>query len=183
MTTAVDLYLDLLMRSLTRALHEDNDRVLAFNDWQYPPSIRRRVADGVAAGAGRFGYEIVKKVPYNAVLRERGHDWPARAETMIGLKRMANVRMAVESVIADGVPGHLVETGVWRGGACIFMRGILKAHGVTDRTVWACDSFEGLPAPNPALPGRRHRPPSRVPRARRRAGTGQAQLPPLRAAR
>ena len=151
MSTPVDLYLDLLMRSLTRALQEDNDRILGFNDWQRPPSLRRRVADGVAAGAGRFGYEIVKKLPYDPELRGRGHDWPARAETMIGLKRMANIRMAVESVLTDGVPGDLVETGVWRGGACIFMRGILKAHGVTDRQVWACDSFEGLPAPNPVL--------------------------------
>ena len=31
----------------------------------------------------------------------------------------------------------------------IFMRAILKAHGVTDRTVWVADSFEGLPAIKP----------------------------------
>ena len=42
----------------------------------------------------------------------------------------------------------LIETGVWRGGATIFMRGILKAHGVKDRTVWVADSFEGLPLPD-----------------------------------
>jgi hypothetical protein len=30
----------------------------------------------------------------------------------------------------------------------IFMRAILKAYGVTDRVVWACDSFEGLPKPD-----------------------------------
>jgi hypothetical protein len=42
-----------------------------------------------------------------------------------------------------------METGVWRGGACIFMRGALKALGVTDRIVWAADSFEGLPPPDP----------------------------------
>jgi hypothetical protein len=28
------------------------------------------------------------------------------------------------------------------------MRGILQAHGVTDRKVWVADSFEGLPPPN-----------------------------------
>jgi len=38
----------------------------------------------------------------------------------------------------------LIETGVWRGGATIFMRAILKAHGVTDRTVWVADPFEGF---------------------------------------
>jgi hypothetical protein len=36
---------------------------------------------------------------------------------------------------------------VWRGGSTIFMRGILKAHGVTDRKVWVADSFQGFPEP------------------------------------
>ena len=68
---------------------------------------------------------------------------------MIGLKRMENIRCCVETVLQDGIPGDLVETGVWRGGATIFMRGILKAHGITDRRVWVADSFEGLPEPDP----------------------------------
>ncbi len=38
---------------------------------------------------------------------------------------------------------------MWRGGAVIFMRAVLKAHGVTNRTVWAADSFRGLPPPDP----------------------------------
>ena len=28
------------------------------------------------------------------------------------------------------------------------MRALLRAHGVSDRVVWACDSFEGMPKPN-----------------------------------
>ena len=64
---------------------------------------------------------------------------------MAGLKRLANVRFCIESVLDDGIAGDLVETGVWRGGMTIFMRGVLKAHGIADRKVWAADSFEGLP--------------------------------------
>jgi O-methyltransferase len=79
----------------------------------------------------------------------RTGDWPARAETMTGLKRLANARFCIESVLADRVPGDLIETGVWRGGMSIFMRGVLKAHEVTDRTVWLADSFRGLPPPDP----------------------------------
>ena len=67
---------------------------------------------------------------------------------MIGLKRLDNLERCVVRVLTDGVPGELVETGVWRGGATIFMRGVLKAYGVKDRTVWAADSFEGLPRPD-----------------------------------
>jgi O-methyltransferase len=71
------------------------------------------------------------------------------AISMLPVARFDNLRMCVEDVVARGVPGDLIETGVWRGGATIFMRAILKAHGVTDRTVWVADSFEGLPEPDP----------------------------------
>jgi hypothetical protein len=45
------------------------------------------------------------------------------------------------------IPGDLIETGIWRGGAVIFMRGVLAACGIADRIVWAADSFEGVPPP------------------------------------
>jgi hypothetical protein len=87
---------------------------------------------------------------FDSHLRERGLDWPNHAETMIGEKRLANLRALTEAVIADNVPGDLIETGVWRGGACILMRAVLFAHNVSDRYVWVADSFEGLPRANEA---------------------------------
>jgi hypothetical protein len=69
------------------------------------------------------------------------------AQTMIGIWRLDNIRHCVESVLAEGVPGDLVETGVWRGGATIYMRAILAAWGITEREVFVCDSFAGLPKP------------------------------------
>ncbi|MEU6149357.1 TylF/MycF/NovP-related O-methyltransferase, partial [Actinosynnema sp. NPDC047251] len=39
---------------------------------------------------------------------------------------MDNLQECVEAVIRDGVPGDLVETGVWRGGASIFMRAVRR---------------------------------------------------------
>lgn len=88
---------------------------------------------------------------YDAKIRETGWDWPSVAFTMVGSKRLANVRFVLESAIADNVPGDFVETGVWRGGASIFARAILFAHGETSRRVVLCDSFEGLPPPNVEL--------------------------------
>ncbi len=67
------------------------------------------------------------------------------AHTMIGRKRLDNLQDCLDAVRRDNVPGDLIETGIWRGGATIFMRGYLEAHGIRDRTVWAADSFEGLP--------------------------------------
>lgn len=68
---------------------------------------------------------------------------------MIGLRRLDNLENCIIDVLRRGVPGDLIETGVWRGGATIFMRAMLKSHGVTDRIVWAADSFAGLPRPEP----------------------------------
>src|SRR6266516_4257660 len=80
--------------------------------------------------------------------RVNGMDWPPVAHTMIGLKRLNNIQFCIENVLQKKVPGDLIETGVWRGGAAIFMRAVLKAHKVTNRRVWVADSFEGLPMPN-----------------------------------
>ena len=38
-----------------------------------------------------------------------------------------------------------------RGRLCIYMRGILAAHAVKNRTVWVADSFAGLPKPDETL--------------------------------
>jgi hypothetical protein len=80
--------------------------------------------------------------------RLEGRIWPIVAHTMIGLKRLDNLQFCIEEAITNGVPGDLIETGVWRGGATIFMRAVLRAYGITDRCVWVADSFEGLPPPD-----------------------------------
>lgn len=76
-----------------------------------------------------------------------GLDWPKEAETMIGLRRMENLQYCVEEILKNNIPGDLIETGVWRGGACIFMRGILKEYGIANRKVFVADSFKGFPNP------------------------------------
>lgn len=69
------------------------------------------------------------------------------SHTMIGKMRLNNIQYCMETVLDEDIPGDFIETGIWRGGATIFMRGILAAYGITDRVVWAADSFEGVPAP------------------------------------
>lgn len=83
--------------------------------------------------------------------RLQGRDWPAMAHTMIGLARLENIEFCAEAVLKENIPGDFLEAGVWRGGACIFLRAILRAYHVKDRLVWAADSFAGLPPPNPQL--------------------------------
>jgi hypothetical protein len=81
-------------------------------------------------------------------VRDNGRDWPLFAQTMVGTKRLGNVRRCVERVLVDRVPGDLIETGVWRGGVAILMRAILDAYDDKTRVVYAADSFCGLPPPN-----------------------------------
>ncbi|MFP5220117.1 MAG: TylF/MycF/NovP-related O-methyltransferase [Actinomycetes bacterium] len=140
MPDAASLYLDLLQRALTRT---------GFEDEVVEPLAVASPLDRVARRlAHRRGAEVVRRHRPDPRRREVGGDLPAGAETMVGLTRLTHLRHCVETVLRDGVPGDLVETGVWRGGASILMRGVLAAHGVTDRTVWVADSFAGLPRPD-----------------------------------
>lgn len=143
------LYLNIVKRSLTGALTEDNDSVLGGVRWQGNPSLPKRLASGFAAIAAKFDVEIAIKKPYDEHHRTLGLDWPSRAESMIGLARMTNIEECVATIVAEDVPGDLIETGVWRGGASIFMKANLEAWGDEKRTVWVADSFEGLPPPDP----------------------------------
>jgi hypothetical protein len=81
----------------------------------------------------------------DAPAQESNRSTAFAAHTMVSPEGLDTVQRCVERALADGVPGDLIETGVWRGGICVLMRAILAAQGVTDRRVWVADSFEGVP--------------------------------------
>jgi O-methyltransferase len=145
---ARSLYLDLIRRDLTRyGMHE---RMPA--QW---PLRRRLLLRGVnlmfvRAHAHRLAHATPDALPGPIISRKRdlGLDWPEEAETMIGMERLTSLQHCVETVLADDIPGDLIECGVWRGGACILMRAVLAAHGDKTRRVWVADSFQGLPRPD-----------------------------------
>jgi O-methyltransferase len=78
-------------------------------------------------------------------LRAAGMDWPLAGMTMVGLGRLDDLQACVETVVADGVAGDLIEAGAWRGGASMLMRAALDTLG-EERTVWVADSFQGFAA-------------------------------------
>ncbi len=110
-------YLDLMEKCLTNTIYQD-----APND---------------TTGATVFHWSM----------RLNGRDWPSQAHTMIGIKRIHQLREACETVLREGVEGDFIETGVWRGGACIMMAAVLSVYGsyAEGRKVWCADSFRGLP--------------------------------------
>jgi hypothetical protein len=89
---------------------------------------------------------------FNPAYREEGLDWPSTALTMVGRRRLHNFRALIEQAIDEGIPGDILEAGVWRGGASILARAVLASYGVTDRRVIVADSFEGLPPPSDEFP-------------------------------
>jgi O-methyltransferase len=135
-------YLDLLARCLTRDLFLDEEvRNVDLSESPFGE------AEAVRSQLKEQGWRLVRPGADRAT-RAVGNDWPPHAETMVGLARLENVLACASTVLAEGVPGDFVETGVWRGGTSIYLRAILAALGDPDdaaRKVWACDSFEGLP--------------------------------------
>jgi O-methyltransferase len=131
-------YIALLKKVLLNAIYDGTERttMLSRSPWY------RKLVNRVFR---RLGFRLTEPADLSLLLE--GRCWPVWAHTMIGLKRLDNIQFCVEQIIGDRIEGDLIETGVWRGGACILMRGILKAYGITNKIVWVADSFEGLPKP------------------------------------
>jgi len=159
------MYLDMMKRTLTDKIHWD-DPLAIYRFWRPKADMKSWKRRGIALLEkllSRKNIRLVEPYPipwrgdYSQLSKNEladvslnGNYWPVRAHTMIGLRRLENIQFCVETTIRDGIPGDLIETGVWRGGACIFMRAILRAYGDTKRIVWLADSFAGLPPPDGA---------------------------------
>jgi O-methyltransferase len=142
-----DPYLDLLKKCLTRYIFPETYRPL-HRPSRDEHAIAWLLYPALAAMLERIGIKLYRYAKFDPIDRSEGKDWPPEAETMIGLKRLDNLHACIEAVIRDQVPGDFIETGVWRGGACIFMRAALSVYGDQTRKIWVADSFEGLPKPD-----------------------------------
>ena len=91
-----------------------------------------------------------KRPPGGRALKANdGHNYPLFALSMIGREGLHSLAAQVIAAIDGGIPGDLIETGVWKGGASILMSVILHAMGQSRRRrVFVCDSFDGVRAPS-----------------------------------
>lgn len=118
------LYLDVLKKALTRSISSFGYYPVASrkDTWPYYPS--------------KLVHWLLARRGWIAMAKARPDDPKvAEVETMAGLDGLGNIQRCLDDVLVRGVPGDLLEAGVWRGGSCIFMRGVLKAYGDTTRTV------------------------------------------------
>src|SRR5436190_5298563 len=113
-----DRYLEIVKRSVAGLLHQE---AYALRAWEFESRRKRtagRIAARVATIAGSLSDQRLVTVRALAPDAPAGA-WTLAAETMIGKERLDHLQQSVETVIADGVAGDLIEAGCWRGGAGI----------------------------------------------------------------
>lgn len=141
------LYLDLMKKTLS------------FTLWPEPPvpiemfnhklsSEEKLWISSISTTLNKNKLQICLIQNFSETQKTEGEIWPGYADTMIGLKRLDNLQYCIETILNEEIDGDFIETGVWRGGACIFMRAILAAYGIENRKIFVADSFEGLPKPD-----------------------------------
>ena len=74
----------------------------------------------------------------------------AKPHTAASLGRNLGMLDAVRYVHENGIPGAIVECGVWRGGSMMIAAKLLKDLGDTSRELYLYDTFEGMSAPTDA---------------------------------
>ena len=65
--------------------------------------------------------------------------------TMAGYERLSNAYQLAKRAEKENLQGAFVECGVWKGGTMGIMAYAARKNPA--RSIWLCDSFEGLPEP------------------------------------
>lgn len=121
--------------------------------------MKRAIGRGVRRVLGRAGYDLVRRQP-PAGAEPRPLEIPvdcddATAEvirsiqgyTLTSPERVMALCQAIEYLVRTGVPGALVECGVWRGGSMMAAAMTLRRLGATDRELYLFDTFTHMPEP------------------------------------
>ena len=67
-----------------------------------------------------------------------------RPYTLSSNERLFALIKAVEYVVKAGIPGDMIECGVWRGGSMMAVADTLMRLGKTDRVLQLYDTYEGM---------------------------------------
>lgn len=146
-------YIELLKAALCASLYDESAwRVVEGPLRQFSADnllghFKRRFLRAIVRAAKKRGLLLVRPFAFRLSDRQNGKDWPMFGYTMTGHKRLDCLQALLENIVADNIPGDVVETGVWRGGSMILASALLDQLGDRERRIWCCDSFEGMPKP------------------------------------
>jgi hypothetical protein len=108
------LYLETVKRSVAGLTHED---AYELRPSAFDAGVVRRVNEALGAGvriAGRVTTQqlaLVRRIDDGR--RGEGGPWPLVGETMIGARRLDHLQRCVEIVLADAIPGDMIEEHRW----------------------------------------------------------------------
>jgi predicted O-methyltransferase YrrM len=118
------------------------------------PAVLGRTMGRVDVLRRRFAARLIAGQDLQLVAKGKAPDalhpavWErVRRETMTDSARVDAVYEAATQIVDRGIPGDLVECGVYRGGCSMAMALGLRAAGSTDRTIWLYDTFAGMTRP------------------------------------
>jgi len=120
----------------------------------------RRVRDRLRNSAANGFGGSTSLASLSAVNKGYDLEGPAReaiaqvgSHTQLSYERLVTLYEQVAYVERCGLPGSLVECGVWRGGASAMMALANLAEGPARRPLHLFDSFEGMPQPRADVDG------------------------------
>jgi O-methyltransferase len=102
----------------------------------------------------RFGYVLIRddfQPPSNAFddTQASFREFCERVQpfTMTTVERLYAMYSATEYIVKAGIPGDIVECGVWRGGTSMLGALTLLGRQETSRNIWLYDTFAGMTEP------------------------------------
>lgn len=94
------------------------------------------------------GFEIRRYMPADFDTADQEVIRKVQPYTMTSLERIYALCHAVRYVVKNGIPGDMVECGVWRGGSMMAVAYTLMAMGDTTRNLYLFDTYEGMTEPS-----------------------------------
>jgi len=141
-----DIYLETVKKAVLHSLYEENFTIIRKPD-NFDKSLKHVLKNLIISFLNKNKLGLIKYKNRDEEEILDGKGWPTFALSMIGQKRLDNIQFCAENIIKNNIEGDFIEAGVWRGGAAIFMKAILKTYGV-EKKVFVADSFDGLPKPD-----------------------------------
>lgn len=102
--------------------------------------------------AGKFDLKIISNkagIPPDLMGEEKFMELyhEVRPFTMTSPERLFALYQAVKYVVENDIPGDFVECGVWKGGSSMMIAKTLQSLGITSRSLWMYDTYEGMSEP------------------------------------
>lgn len=145
----IEMYLEIVKKAVLNELNIEDELRIFY--------LKKCIIENTDFDYGKLhniGYEMPEEFEELWQSRQNGY-FPQRkisnsgfSHTMIGRKRLDSLHQCLDHVRQCRISGDLIECGVWRGGASIFMAAYAAAFNMSNRRILVADSFEGLPEPS-----------------------------------